>query len=67
MPTFINGGYGQHYRVNQNHRFFESYEEELKGINDFEVEATTKFVVWRKNKQFDWKVIGSFSRLPYQS
>lgn len=38
-------------------RFYESYEEALKNIGDFEVETTTKFVVWRKNKQFGCKGI----------
>ena len=28
---------------------YESYEQALKGIRDFEVDTTTKFVIWKKN------------------
>ena len=40
-------------------QFYKNYKEALKKIRDFEVETTTKFVIWRKNKQFGCKGIAS--------
>eukprot|EP00795_Rhopilema_esculentum_P011056 gene11056-19914_t len=44
-----------HTAENPNQRLYKTYEEALKSIRDFEIETTTKFVVWRKNKQFGCK------------